>query len=101
MGPFETIDLNAPGGVSDYAARFGPLMGGITAEQTPYDYDAATVEKVAAERRAALPLDGHRRAERLARPAPDGAARAQARTGTVAARPPGGARLPATCRRSP
>jgi L-gulonate 3-dehydrogenase len=58
MGPFETIDLNAPGGVSDYAARFGALMGGITAEQTPYGYDAPTVEKVAGERRAALPLSG-------------------------------------------
>ena len=43
MGPFETIDLNAPGGVEDYVGRFGPLMGGITAEQTPYDYDAPTV----------------------------------------------------------
>jgi 3-hydroxyacyl-CoA dehydrogenase len=58
MGPFETIDLNAPGGVADYAARFGPLMGGITEEQTPYDYDRQTVEKVAGERRAALPLAG-------------------------------------------
>ncbi|HYZ30875.1 MAG TPA: 3-hydroxyacyl-CoA dehydrogenase [Crenalkalicoccus sp.] len=56
MGPFETIDLNAPGGVADYAGRFGPLMGGITAEQTPFDYDAATVARVAAERRAALEL---------------------------------------------
>lgn len=25
MGPFETIDLNAPGGVADYAGRLGPL----------------------------------------------------------------------------
>ena len=58
MGPFETIDLNAPGGVADYAARFGPLLGAITAEQAPYDFDAATVDKVAAERRAALPLAG-------------------------------------------
>ncbi len=57
MGPFETIDLNAPGGVADYAERFGPLMGGITEEQTPFDYDAATVERVAEVRRAALPLD--------------------------------------------
>lgn len=57
MGPFETIDLNAPGGVADYVARFGPLMGGITQEQTPYDYDAPTVTRVAAERRAALPLE--------------------------------------------
>ena len=58
MGPFETIDLNAPGGVADYAARFGPLLGAITAEQAPYDFDAATVDKVAAERRAALPSSG-------------------------------------------
>lgn len=57
MGPFETIDLNAPGGVADYVERFGPLMGGITEEQTPYDYDAATVGKVAEDRRAALPLE--------------------------------------------
>jgi 3-hydroxyacyl-CoA dehydrogenase len=58
MGPFETIDLNAPGGIADYAARFGPLLGGITAEQAPYDFDAATVDKVAGGRRAALPLAG-------------------------------------------
>jgi 3-hydroxyacyl-CoA dehydrogenase len=57
MGPFETIDLNAPGGVADYAERFGPLMGGITEEQAPYDYDAPTVGHVAGERRAALPLE--------------------------------------------
>jgi 3-hydroxyacyl-CoA dehydrogenase len=56
MGPFETIDLNAPGGVADYAERFGPLMGGITDEQTPFGYDAKTVAKVAADRRAALEL---------------------------------------------
>ncbi|MBL6077558.1 3-hydroxyacyl-CoA dehydrogenase [Belnapia sp. T18] len=58
MGPFETIDLNAPGGVADYVERFGPLMGGITEEQTPYLYDQETVGRVAGERRAALPLDG-------------------------------------------
>jgi len=57
MGPFETIDMNAPGGVADYVARFGALMGGITEEQTPYDYDAPTVARVTAERRAGLPLE--------------------------------------------
>ena len=54
MGPFETIDLNAPGGVADYVARFGPLMGGITEEQTPYRYDAPTVAQVTGARRGAL-----------------------------------------------
>src|SRR5215218_1304246 len=58
MGPFETIDLNAPGGIADYAARFGPLLGAITTEQAPYDFDVTTVDRVAAERRAALPLSG-------------------------------------------
>lgn len=57
MGPFETIDLNAPGGVADYAARFGALMGGITEEQTPFHYDAETVAKVDAARRARLPRE--------------------------------------------
>ena len=57
MGPFETIDLNAPGGIADYVERFGPLLGGITQEQTPYDYDAPTVDRVAEARRAALPLE--------------------------------------------
>lgn len=57
MGPFETIDLNAPGGVADYVARFGPLMGGITEEQTPYGYDAPTVARVTEARRDALALD--------------------------------------------
>ncbi len=54
MGPFETIDMNAPGGVADYAARFGALMGGITEEQTPFRYDAETVARVDAARRAVL-----------------------------------------------
>lgn len=57
MGPFETIDLNAPGGVADYVARFGPLMGGITEEQAPYDYDAPTVARVTTAQRDALRLD--------------------------------------------
>ena len=27
MGPFETIELNAPGGIPDYCARYGPSLG--------------------------------------------------------------------------
>jgi 3-hydroxyacyl-CoA dehydrogenase len=33
MGPFETIDLNAPGGVADYAARYGGSMFELAQEQ--------------------------------------------------------------------
>ena len=29
MGPFETIELNAPGGIPDYCARFGETMYGL------------------------------------------------------------------------
>lgn len=34
MGPFETIDLNAPGGVADYAQRLGPLYYEIAQSRT-------------------------------------------------------------------
>ena len=34
MGPMETIDLNAPGGIRDYLERFGPSFGEIAQEQT-------------------------------------------------------------------
>ncbi len=54
MGPFETIDLNAPGGVADYAGRFGPLMGAITAEQDAFPFSGPVVAEVDAARRAVL-----------------------------------------------
>ena len=34
MGPMETIDLNAPGGIRDYLERFGPAFSEIAREQT-------------------------------------------------------------------
>src|SRR3546814_18632641 len=33
MGPFKTIDLNAPGGVADYAERLGPLYHSIAMDR--------------------------------------------------------------------
>ena len=36
MGPFETIDLNAPGGIGDYARRLGPLSAGIAASRKEF-----------------------------------------------------------------
>ncbi len=36
MGPMETIDLNAPGGLRDYLERFGPSFGAIAEEQSAY-----------------------------------------------------------------
>jgi len=57
MGPFETIDLNAPGGVADYAARYGHTYRDVAAVHAPFAWDAATLARIEAERRAVLPLD--------------------------------------------
>lgn len=59
MGPFETIDLNAPGGVADYAARLGPLYHSVAQDRTePRPWSQDLIDRVTAERRAALPADG-------------------------------------------
>jgi 3-hydroxyacyl-CoA dehydrogenase len=57
MGPFETIDLNAPGGIEDYAQRLRGLYGGIARSRTePRGWPDPLIDKVTEERRAALPL---------------------------------------------
>jgi L-gulonate 3-dehydrogenase len=59
MGPFETIDLNAPGGIADYLRRYGPLYAAIEREQegpSPWD-DGALIGQVEAERRQFLAED--------------------------------------------
>jgi 3-hydroxyacyl-CoA dehydrogenase len=55
MGPFETIDLNAPHGVTDYAARYGKTYRDIAREQAGNDWDPGLLARIHAERRAALP----------------------------------------------
>ncbi|MDM0108729.1 3-hydroxyacyl-CoA dehydrogenase [Variovorax sp. J22R24] len=56
MGPFETIDLNAPGGVADYAARLGPLYQRIADSRShKQPWDAALIRQVEAHRREHLP----------------------------------------------
>jgi L-gulonate 3-dehydrogenase len=54
MGPMETIDLNAPGGVADYAARYSATMVDMDRAQTPRDWDPAAIRRLEAERRALL-----------------------------------------------
>ena len=55
MGPFETIDLNAPGGVADYAKRFGTLYKDIHASRRERrDWDDALIAEVERQRRAVL-----------------------------------------------
>src|SRR6266542_4085780 len=55
MGPFETIDLNAPVGLADYCARYGPLYHQIAKEATPRVWSEALIGKVARERLEVLP----------------------------------------------
>jgi L-gulonate 3-dehydrogenase len=57
MGPFETIDLNAPGGVADYASRYGGTYRSIAATRVPFDWSDDTLARVDAERRKLLPRD--------------------------------------------
>lgn len=61
MGPFETIDLNAPGGIADYARRLGPLYHGIAQSRTdPEAWGPRLIDRLERERRMQLPADGLR-----------------------------------------
>ncbi|WP_342067538.1 3-hydroxyacyl-CoA dehydrogenase [Achromobacter kerstersii] len=58
MGPFETIDLNAPGGIADYCARYGGLYQSIGADQSEcIAWDGALVDALEQERRSLLPQE--------------------------------------------
>lgn len=58
MGPFETIDLNAPEGVVDYAKRYGPTYKEVSATQAANEWRTDVLARVEAERRAKLPATG-------------------------------------------
>ena len=57
MGPFETIDLNAPRGVADYAARYGASNTSLAQSHVPFAWDAETIRRIEAERRTVLGED--------------------------------------------
>lgn len=57
MGPFETIDLNAPGGVADYAARYGSMYRELCGKQRVNGWDAEVLSRIEAERREVLPAE--------------------------------------------
>ncbi len=59
MGPFETIDLNAPGGLADYVGRYGPLYEQVEREVAPIAFTPALVEALHGARRELLPMDAH------------------------------------------
>ena len=81
MGPFETIDLNAPGGVArlcralpgDLCKHLFPQM------QRRVDWAGPVLDTIERDRRESSPADKLQDAPGLARPAADGAGRAQAR----------------------
>ena len=58
MGPFETIDLNAPAGLADYCQRYGPMYQHMFEQQgntAPWPEDL--VQNTDAQRRELLPAD--------------------------------------------
>ena len=58
VGPFETIDLNAPGGVSDYIDRYGPMYDDLAiGSEGRADWQGTVRDVVTADRRARLAVD--------------------------------------------
>lgn len=59
MGPFETIDLNAPGGLIDYAGRYGGMYHRFAQQRSDgaRPWSDATIRAVDAGRRRVLPAE--------------------------------------------
>lgn len=58
MGPFETIDLNAPAGVRDYAERYESIYESIFRQsQRRVDWTGPVMDSIERERRKLLPKD--------------------------------------------
>ena len=58
MGPFETVDLNAPGGIADFCLRYGGLYERLQVQMLPRSWDEALVARVAAARRSDVAAEG-------------------------------------------
>jgi 3-hydroxyacyl-CoA dehydrogenase len=56
MGPFETIELNAPGGIPDYCTRYGPSLSRLSAAD-PTIYDREKLGRIMAQWPNALTPD--------------------------------------------
>lgn len=56
IGPFETADLNAPGGIRDFVGRFGRDLRAIYPDDGPVDWSGDLMDEVEAHRREKLPL---------------------------------------------
>ncbi len=58
MGPFETIDLNAPGGVRDYVERYQGIFERLhPSQQRRVDWLGEVMDRVEGDRRKNLPAD--------------------------------------------
>jgi hypothetical protein len=58
MGPFETIDLNAPGGIRDYVERYQSIYSNIFPQtQRRIDWGGPVMDKIESERRLRLAQD--------------------------------------------
>lgn len=58
MGPFETIDLNAPGGVRDYVERYEQVYQQVAATALPHPpWCGPVLNQIEADRRKLLPAD--------------------------------------------
>jgi 3-hydroxyacyl-CoA dehydrogenase len=57
MGPLETIDLNAPGGIADYCERYGPLYALMQQQMKPRKWPPELITRLQAARRTELPAN--------------------------------------------
>lgn len=58
MGPFETIDLNAPGGVRDYVERYAEMFYRmIGTMRNSADWAGSALQAIETDRRTALPAE--------------------------------------------
>jgi 3-hydroxyacyl-CoA dehydrogenase len=58
MGPFETIDLNAPGGVRDYVERYQSIYSNIFPQmQRRVDWNGPVIDTIEGDRRKAIARD--------------------------------------------
>ncbi len=57
MGPFETIDLNAPGGLEDYVNRYDPMYARMNVGGGPrQSWQGDVLRRVLTDRRSRLPI---------------------------------------------
>ena len=59
MGPFETIDLNAPGGLKDYFERYGTSFRDMLAESASPAWSGPLIERLNTEQRQRVPSEAH------------------------------------------